>query len=498
MNAPFYLPSTVAYRLARDNFDLFVRLAFLVLEPGQELKWAWYLDAMASALTDVERGECLRLLMTIPPRYMKSLLTSVMFPAWVLGRNPSKKIICVSYGQDLATLHSRNFRRLIQSGFYHHVFPTTAVSFTRAVEHDLQTKQGGYRLATSVGGPITGFGADYLLIDDLLKPIEARSADVRQRAREYVDDTLLSRLNEKATGRLIAIQQRLHEDDIVAHLKEKGGFRELDFPAIAVRDEDIPLSNGRTHHRKIGDVLNPVRESAETLEKIRREMGNRGFEAQYQQNPGAADTAYIDRTKIQRYDAVPDRSQIQWVVQSWDTAISTASGADYSVCTTWGYNEQTWLLLDVIRERLIFNDLLARTRLARNHWKADRVLIEDAGVGKGLHGYLSQDWRTQGPRENHAPYSRPLLIPCIAGKEERMMGQVERLYNGFAKLPRQAPWLDTLLDEMRAFPDGKHDDQIDSISQFLNYAWKQDPRYFVKEGERMPSIRQPGLPLHSR
>ena len=336
MSTPLLSPSVLAHHYARDNFELFIELAFGVLEPGSEFHAGWYLDAMAAALMDVERGDCRRLLITIPPRHLKSQIASVMFPAWVLGRDPSQKFICVSYSQDLSAVFSRKFRTLMTSDFYRCVFPQTALSITKAVENDVQTLQGGYRLSTSLGGTVTGIGADYILIDDLMKAQDASFPEARLRAKQFVDETLLSRLNNKATGRIVSIQQRLHEDDIVAHFKEKGTFRELEFPAIAIRDEVIPLPHGGMHSRRIGDVLSPKREPMAVLDQYRRESGNRVFQAQWQQDPTPADSPYIDFGKIQRFDEIPPRHLLQRVVQSWDTAASDASGADYSVGTTWG------------------------------------------------------------------------------------------------------------------------------------------------------------------
>ena len=495
---PQLLASQTAARLARNHFYLFVSLAFRVLEPGTKFDPAWYLDAMAAALMDVERGDCQRLMITIPPRHLKSLIASIMFPAWVLGRDPTQKFICVSYSQDLADTHARNFRRLVQSKFFGRIFPVAAASFVRNVESDLHTRQGGCRRATSLGGTFTGIGADYILIDDLMKAQEANLPEARRRARQFVDETLLSRLNHKATGRIVSIQQRLHPDDIVAHLKEKGGFRELELAAIAQRDQVVPLTRGRFHTRKMGEVLNPTREPQEVLERIRKEMGNRAFQAQYQQNPEAAGTAYVVWEKLTRYQVAPQREELKWVIQSWDTAASEEPGADFSVGTTWGYDGKGWLLLDVIRERLTYSDLLARVRLARKLWLADEILVENASVGLGLYKELWYDWQCKSARaEHHAAGCEPTKIVPLMSKTDRMTTQVERLYEGFAKIPRDAPWLGALHEEMRSFPGGRHDDQVDSISQFLNYAVRLNPRFFVK-GARVPSERRPGLPRHAR
>ena len=491
MNAiPIPTPAFIHATAAR-RFDVFAELVFHLLEPATPLARGWHLEAMAAALTDVESGACRRLLVTIPPRSMKSRYASVAFPAWVLGRNPSAKLICVSYSQDLAATHSRAFRQVIQSELYRQIFPRAAGSFIRALEHDLQTQQGGYRLATSLGGTVTGIGADYILIDDLMKAQDASYPEARQRARQFVDETLLSRLNSKADGRIVSIQQRLHEDDIVAHFKEKGGFRELELPAIAVRDEIIPLMNGRQHFRKTGDVLNPQREPMAVLEQLCREMGNRVFQAQWQQNPTPTNGAYIDWYRAQFYDQAPPRERLHKIVHSWDVASSTEPHADYSVGTVWGYDGATWLLLDLIRVRLAYADLLARVRLERKRWRADLIIVEKSSVGPVLLDDLARDFRGIGNSEHHAPYCARLAAQPRTSKQERMMAHVERLYSGFAKLPRQAPWLDDLRRELVAFPGGRHDDQVDSIAQFLEYAVGPRGRSILTGDRRPDSPRRP-------
>ena len=490
MNMPLTTEQLV-HRIAADDFNVFAKLAFHTLEPGKPLVRGWYLDAMAAALSDVESGACLRQLITIPPRHMKSLYGSVAFPAWVLGRDPGAKLICVSYSQDLSVQHAQNFRRLVQSDMYRCVFPRTASSFSRIQENCIQTRQGGYRMATSLGGTITGFGADYIVIDDLMKAIDATSAEARTRAKQFLDQTLLSRLNDKKTGRIISIQQRLHQDDIVAYLKEKGRYQELELPAIALKDEEIPLGGGRVHHRKMGDVLSPEREPADVLAATRQEMGSRVFEAQWQQNPTSSGCQIVDCSKLHRYDEPPQRNRLFRIVHSWDTAYSTENGADYSVGMVFGYDGECWYLLDVIRVRLAYPDLLARVRLERKRWRADLIIIEKSSMGPALLGDLSRDLRCLSEPEHHAPNCGRLGVRPHEPKQERMMAGVERLYAGKVKFPRAAPWLDDLHSELNSFPDGVHDDQVDSLSQFLNIMVGPVGRGLMDTNDRRDTPRRP-------
>lgn len=474
-------PQAFLHTLARTDFEIFLELVFAQLNPAISLSRGWYLKAMAQALMEVAEGRERRLQITVPPRHLKSVMTTVAFPAWLLGRRPEIRIICASYGQDLATKHARDFRKIMQSGWYADVFPETAASVVRDTESDFGTRQGGHRFATAVGGTITGIGADVILIDDLMKAQDAPFPEARAKAHRFVDETLVTRLDNKESGVIVAIQQRLSDDDVSAHLTSKDAYRHLDLPAIAVRDEIIRLTHGRVHARRIGDVLNPAREPREVLDRLRAEMGSRAFEAQYQQNPTPLEGDYLRWEDVQFYDEAPDRSRLQKVVHSWDVASSSAPGADYSVGTVWGHDGQSWLLLNLIRQRMVYADLLARVRAERNKWRADLILVENSSVGPVLLDDLARDMRCLSDPAHHAPWCDRRAINVDMPKPERFFASVERLYSGMAKLPRQAPWLDDLRRELMTFPAARHDDQVDSLSQFLNWAVGQGGRNLTRE-----------------
>ncbi|MBX9615559.1 MAG: hypothetical protein K2X25_08185 [Caulobacteraceae bacterium] len=467
-------PPAFIHILARKDFEVFLELCFRHLNPGTELSRGWYISAMCQALMEITDGSSRRLQITVPPRHLKSITTTVAFSAWMMGRRPDYKIICASYGQELSSSLSREFRKVITSAWYAQVFPETARSITRDTDTEVRTRQGGYRYATAVGGAVTGFGADLIIIDDLMKAADASFPEARAKAQRYVDESLMSRLNDKATGAVIAIQQRLGEDDVSAHLTSKGGFNHLDLPAIAVKDEIIRLTHGRTHARRIGDVLNPEREPKTVLDQIRLDLGSRAFEAQYQQNPTPANCDIIRWPKIQFHDDDPldyrthdGRRKLHKVVISWDTADTASPRSDYSVGSVWGYDGMAWKMLDLIRVRLEFHELLARIRAERRKWRADLIIVEEAGIGRVILGYLARDFRGLSEPEHHAPYCERLAAPSRLGKAERFAASSDPLYSGKALLPRNAPWLEDLRSEMMSFPNGRYDDQVDSISQFL-------------------------------
>ncbi|QQV77529.1 phage terminase large subunit [Sphingomonas aliaeris] len=491
MNAPHDI-SSVLNELCRADLQVFVERVFATIDPAAELERGRYLEILCDYLARVERGDLRRLLITIPPRHLKSIATSIALPAWVLGRDPSKRIINVTYANDLTRDHSRNFLKVARSGWYAHVFPETATNVARATIGEFRTRQNGFRMGSSLGGTLTGLGGDMIIIDDLMKAADARSAVARENVRHFYGNTLVSRLNDKSSGSIIAVQQRLHEEDLAAHLKDLK-FEHLNLPAIAEERQVFHLSSGRTHVREPGDLLKPRTEPREILDEFRQAMSGPDFQAQYQQNPTPPESALIDWTRIQTYAVAPERDQILYVTQSWDTALCDGPKSDFSVGTTWGYDGTAWLLLDLARVRLSYADLLERVRRERKRWKADAIIVEAAGMGHALLNELSRDHRCLGRPEHHAATCERHGYTPTMGKPERLAVGVDRLYSGLVRLPEAAPWLSDLKREMLAFPSATHDDQVDSITQFLLWVVERRGRSAASGGRdsRVTAPRRP-------
>src|SRR5262252_8386889 len=220
----------------RLDFAAFAQRCFREINPLTALAMNWHVEVIAAKLAAVFEGRIRRLIINVPPLYLKSLLASVAFPAWCLGRQPGTQILCVSYAQDLADKLARDCRRILMSGWYQRAFPTRLSAQRQAVP-EFETTQQGCRLATSVGGVLTGRGADLIIIDDPLKPEEALSQAQRQAANDWFDHTLYSRLNDKKNGAIVVIMHRLHEDDLVGHVLAQEDWEVVSFPAIAEDDE---------------------------------------------------------------------------------------------------------------------------------------------------------------------------------------------------------------------------------------------------------------------
>jgi predicted phage terminase large subunit-like protein len=396
----------------------------------------------------------------VPPRYLKSLLGSVAFPAWCLGRQPGKQILCVSYAQDLADKLARDCRRIMISDWYQGTFPTRLSAQRQAVP-EFDTTALGCRLATSVGGVLTGRGADLIIIDDPLKPEEALSQTQRRAANEWFDHTLYSRLNDKREGAIVLIMHRLHEDDLVGHVLGQEDWEIVRFPAIAEDDEAFVVETvwgQRRFTRRPGEALHPEREPPEMLEQIRRTIGEYNFAGQYQQAPAPQGGGMVKATWFGNYAPNERPDKFDRIVQSWDTANKATELSDFSVCTTWGIKGKDLYLLHVLRRRMEYPELKRAVCEQARAFGADVVLIEDKASGTQLIQELVRDGLHAVTR--YQPQSDKIM---------RMHAQTATIENGFVHLPKEAGWLAEYVHEMTAFPRGQHDDQVDSTAQMLDW-----------------------------
>jgi predicted phage terminase large subunit-like protein len=323
----------------------------------------------------------------------------------------------------------------------------------------MTTRRGG-RFATSVGGTLTGRGGSIIIIDDAMKAEDALSDVMRKRVIQWFSDTLITRLDDKRNDVIIVVQQRLHVDDLVGHLLATGEWVHLNLAVIAQQDEHVLIGPNRRYLRRQGELLHPAREDEAELAELERALGPRAFAAQYLQAPVPPDGTIIHWSWFRRYDEMPSRRPDDEVIQSWDTAVKAGLTNDYSVCTTWLVRDKTYYLLDVFRARLEFPALRRKIIQHADAWRVDTILIEDSASGASLLQELKQ-------RPDGATWSVEAVQP-VGDKVQRAEAQAVPIEAGQVLLPSQAPWLEALYAEIRDFPRG-HDDQVDSITQFL--AW---------------------------
>ncbi|PZF75873.1 terminase [Aestuariivirga litoralis] len=451
----------------RDDFLVFLAYAVPILRQGAELEVNWVIDALGAELRRVTEAETLRLIVNMPPRSMKSTIVSVAFLAWWLGHNPSARIICASYNDGLARALAGDFRRLVSHPLFNEIFPDFRLDPAKNTETEVRTKAGGYRLATTVGGTLTGRGADVIVVDDPLNAVNAYSASEREKVNHWFDTALLSRLDNRGTGAVIVVMQRLHEGDLTGHLLEKGGWRELSLPARNIDgDRRFPLLTGGTHLWPAGADLMPTRLPATIQLDLLASMGEAAFSAQYLQRPVPEGGNIVKTEWFQSYATAPQRSDLRYVVHSYDVATRPSLAGDYTVCTVWGMTHRgDYYLLDCRRVRLAFPDLLRLARELIRLQPPTHVLVEDAANGTALYQELQ---RERG-------FTAELIRPRH-DKEARLHAATPIIEAGRVYLPETATWRVAYLAELTGFPGTRHDDQVDSTSQFLNWAEERHRR----------------------
>jgi predicted phage terminase large subunit-like protein len=459
-------PAQVVFQvLLANNLTSFTEFAFGVVRPGVAFKPNWHFEAVTEKLSQVARGDIRRLIITLPPRSLKSLCASVALPAWFLGRHPSERVVAVSYSEALARTHANDFRLLVNDPIYQATFP--GMRLQRDTDREIITTKRGKRIATSIEGTLTGLGGNLIIIDDPLKLGDAMSESVRTRVIEWYRSTLLSRADDKTAARIVVVMQRVHQDDLAGYLQEQGGFEVLNLPAIAQRDETYELGDGRLYHRRKGELLHPEHEPVHVLAELKREMGPIAFSAQYQQSPIPPGGAIIKRKWLTPYDEVHYQPGDR-IIMSWDIALSETESGDYSACVVLLRRGEVFYVLEVARGRFPFDTLMQKVmEVKRRYSSGSTLLIEDSPISRGLIQNL------RGKSINVTDYKPD------TDKRARVIAQSDLFAGGSVRFPRHAAWLEELTAELLAFP-GRHDDQVDALTQGLAWARQRRGEFSVR------------------
>lgn len=450
------LDKVEALEIARNNFLGFV----CYTKPDFQINW--HHKIMADKLEQFAHGKIKRLILCLPPRNSKSELFSRRLPAYIFGHYPERRIIAASYADSLATSMNRDTQRIIDTHEYRTLFPNTEIAPFGSISqfarnNDLfeivGVNKGSYRCC-GVGGSITGFGADYILLDDVIKNADqAGSKTYRDKAWDWWQSTIYTRLEGVACAGVTLT--RWHEDDIVGRLIEQAKndpeadqWEIVEFPAIKEDDSnpDDP--------RQIGEALWPTRYDLKRLNRIKTTIGTRFWNALYQQRPSAMEGNIIKKTWWQFYDSVP--LDLDHVWQSWDLTFDETEKGSYVVGTVWGKKRANFYLIDIFRERCTFTEQLKMIRKSVAQYPdTTRILVEKKANGAALINVLQSEIAGLIPVEPHG--SKELRCEAIAPIIE----------SGNVWLPKNKSWVQDFIDEHTNFPNGKNDDQVDSTSQYL-------------------------------
>jgi predicted phage terminase large subunit-like protein len=389
LRAQAYLQAELLTRAAKGSLSAFVRQAWSILEPTTPLIWNWHLALLIEYLEAITAGELHHLLITMPPRSMKSLLVSILWPCWEWIRRPTGRWIFAAYAETLATKQSVDRRRVLQSAWYQSRFgDQVRLMGDQNLKYEFSNHQRGHMIATSVGGSITGKGGDRIVVDDLHNPLQAASDAEREIALRYFRETLATRLDDRRQGAIVAVMQRLHERDLAACCVDLD-FTHVCLPAEADTRTTIHFPrSGRTLIREPGDVLWPAREGPAELALQKRFLGADAYPAQYQQQPVPPGGAVFKRDWFRFYDDLPPVTS--WL-QSWDLSFKDGPSSDYVVGLQAARQGADIYLVDRVKGQWAFSETCRQIpRLQQRYPRTSTILIEDAANGPAIINVLRQ------------------------------------------------------------------------------------------------------------
>lgn len=463
---------------AEKSLIEFTRQAWHIIEPGVEFKPNWHLDIIAEHLQAITDGQIQNLLINIPPGCMKSILVSVMWPAWEWAKDPSQRYLGASYGEDLALRDSMKCRDIIVSDWYQKNWGHVEIKKGEDMKIKYALTGGGWRMATSVGGRATGEHPSRKIIDDPHSALQAQSDAERGRALEWFDGTLSTRGVSRGAATVV-VMQRLHEKDVAGHILESTeDYVHLCLPMRYVKNKYA----FKRDTRKEGELLWPAMFPEATVKTLEKRLGEYGAAGQLQQQPSPPGGGIL---KVEHFRLWPNSRKIpnfQFILQAYDTAFTEKTTGDPTACTVWGVfsdgKKQCVMLLDCWTEHLSYPDLRDRvlTEWASEYGgdpddrftppkRADLLLIEEKGSGISLVQDLRRSGigvRTYNPGRTDKIGRAHLFAPMLE-LDVIYIPESKKIAGSFTT------WARPLVAQMEKFPNAEHDDLVDTATMAFIY-----------------------------
>ena len=404
-------------------------------------------DYIAERLQQIADGEEKHIIVEMQPRAGKSMTITESFPSYFLGRNPKKKVIATAYSETLARKFGRlNRNKLIEFGG--EIFGLQLDQLT-ATNWNIEGHGGGM-VATGIGGSITGEGADLLLVDDPIKNnAEAQSQTIRDRIWDEWETTLSTRLHKG--GSVIVVMTRWHEDDFVGRLLKRSPYNweRIRMPTLAEDENDLL-------GREVGEALAVgLGYDVEWATLKKQEVGSKVWNSLYQQRPSASEGNIFQRKWWQYYERLPRK--FDKLIISWDLTFKDADTSDYVVGQVWLKKGADKYLVEQVRDKMDFpTTLQAVKNLSRKYPKAREILIEDKANGPAVISTLQRE------------VSGIIPIKPRGSKVARAQAVTPQIESGNVFLPSDKAFTQDVVEECANFPNGNHDDIIDTLSQALD------------------------------
>lgn len=450
----------------------FLRRGFHYLVSTNELFYGWYISFLLDIMHFLEIKKTKRVIICMPPRHLKSVIISTILPAWVMGRDSTKKVIVSSYGMHLAETLAIDTRKIVYADWYKKMFPKTIWSKELQQKRKFLTTNGGFRLATSTDGSLTGEGGDLLIADDPQKPSQIFGKRYRDKTHQWFCNTFCSRLNNKKEGAIVVVMQRLHHDDLIGRLTNYEESDEIVFEANGWMVLNLALVAKRLEaFREKGKVLNSHTLDEESIEMIKREMGEFAFEAQYQQDPPKTNDGIIPKSFILTTNDNMSQEKQDGIFVSVDSAQKCGVENDSTAISFWAMKEERAVMFDCINKKMEIDELLRTLKdiLVKNN--VVKMLVEDKGSGTAVIQSLKRGFG-----------SKIEAISASISKTSRVFGAMPYLENGTVMFYEGLP--DEVFNQMLEFPYVKHDDVVDCIAQFVLWFGKNSFAKYIA-----PSVR---------
>jgi len=445
--------------LATRKLKHFIPQAWHIVEPFTEFKMNWHIEMITEHLEYVDSGDIRNLLVTMPPRMMKSITISVMYPAWHWIHDPGMRYMYASYSGELAMAHSLATRRIIEDEWYQERWgDIVKLSEDMNAKGRFENTMRGARFSTSVKGVTTGMGGNRLVVDDPHNVLQAESDTEREASITWWDQAMSTRFNDPKKGARIIVMQRVHEKDLAGHVIEQGGYVHLNLPMEYEPKSYVYTGFGQRDPRtEEGELLFPERSGREEVEDLKVRLGSRAAAGQLQQRPAPAEGNIIKADWLaKRWGTwVP---QFDWIIQTWDTAFKEGQENDYAACLTCGLAGGVLFALDLWHDKAEFPKLKRAVVDNWRKWYPDEIVIEDKASGQSL---IQEFKDTQ---------DNGVFLPIIAfnpgsrDKVERVNTISPFLEGGRFVLPEDADWVNGFVHECVTFPNAEHDDRVDVLS----------------------------------
>ena len=487
MTSEVYNFKTIDY-LIRSKLSCFYELAFDLLSGGQPFLDSWYIGYLAEHLEAFEKKQIQKLNLEMPPRFGKTALCNIAFSTRYLGLYPNKRVISVSYSAELSKEIHSMARSITNTTWFMRAFPEFNINNnglfkldqneTKNTQSIFVTTKGGYRLATSAEGSVTGKGGDIIITDDLIDPRQVLSLAESERILNWTRSTLFSRFNNRKEGQWLNIQQRLGDNDFAGNFVNESWVT-VKIP-VKARETKIYSFGDVTKVYKKGEFLEPRRYGEKELLEDIKNMGSKTVEAQFFQETTPDNGEIFRKEWFNYYIYLPE---MDYYAIYADTASKEGRYNDFTVFMCWGLltknNRKYAYLIDVFKEKLTTPKLL---KSAKNFWLKHynnehktplvKFAIEDKSSGIGLIQLLED--------ETNIPVTR--LIP-EKDKVARANDILPRMESGQVLFPKESSWLPALEKELLSFSSKKNNNKKDQVDT-LTYAIKDLLFEWVDEKQR--------------